>query len=317
MTLSLKQQYLELIALTKGHLQLQSKEGDKAWKMMDKETCAFFKTARPVHSHSHSNSPSTHSPILPSSPSLNLVHSSTVSLPIEPSGTMMMKPTLPAVSIRPAAKPKKVSTPSASLEKKELEPIQKRSKSIELEPMGSLEGVDLKDIRKFFEETLPSQVVLDDIPSDEEAKKIQKPLNKIIHISEVIVLSFNEVVKHRIFLENLAIAVDSSLTHAKGRSTSDSGKPRASLISAVDLEQEIGWKGVLESKGLRLIIASHQGIYAFPELMEHYREVAKRGELYLGNVRLCLLSDLSLYFKEPKLKIDLWQALREMLVSPT
>ncbi len=71
-----------------------------------------------------------------------------------------------------------------------------------------------------------------------------------------------------------------------------------------------------QSPDLRLVIASDYDLYLQPELMKVYREAPQQGKHYLNKTPLLLLSDLSLYLKEPQLKSLLWRAICNEFAAP-
>jgi hypothetical protein len=186
----------------------------------------------------------------------------------------------------------------------ELAKTAKENIPFSLEPYEVHNELDFKELRKIIKEKLPHLTLLDTIPNDTEALQKAKRWEQKTDLSQVIILSFDENTKHQSFLSNIAKALK-----IYGIS--------ANVVTASRIEQEKGWNALLETGQLQLIIASSYGLYALPELLKHYREVAKNAKYYLGKTPLLLLSDLSFYFKEPGLKSSLWKALKDLLALKT
>lgn len=113
---------------------------------------------------------------------------------------------------------------------------------------------------------------------------------------EIFILSFNETAREKVFLSNLATAISRMLLPA-------------TVLSISKLGLEKSAERLLKEKGLKGVIANHCNLQNIPELMKHYREEPSSGKHYLGNTRLLLLSDISLYMREPHLKSSLWHTL--------
>jgi len=62
-------------------------------------------------------------------------------------------------------------------------------------------------------------------------------------------------------------------------------------------------------------MTSDYGIYSLSELMKHYKEDNRHNKRFLNKVPLLLLPDVSVYLKEPLLKLSLWRSLCETLRS--
>jgi hypothetical protein len=172
-----------------------------------------------------------------------------------------------------------------------------------LEPVTKVTPVEFNDIRQLIIERFPSQKILDQIPSDKEAKKNETARSKEMTVPEVLILSFTEIPKEVAFLQNIAKAIQDRLMKT------------VQIIIASKLEQEGSWSRILGSKTLRLIIACDHGLPTVPGLMQHYREAPRHAKYYAGKVPLCLMSDISLYLNEPQLKPPLWKTIQEMLRS--
>lgn len=168
------------------------------------------------------------------------------------------------------------------------------------ESLQPISEVDLSDFKKIMKEKFPALVILDHVPGDEEAKRINSAWKQDLIPPAVLILCADENPKHRAFLFNLAKAISVCQMPAQ-------------VVFARKIEQENGWNALLKSNSLQLVIACDSSIHGLPGLMNHYREAVKQAKHYLGQVPLYLLSDLSIYWKEPRLKATLWNALRSEL----
>jgi hypothetical protein len=165
-----------------------------------------------------------------------------------------------------------------------------------LNPLNKPESTDFKEINQLLGNHFPDYVSAAAIPSDQAARQVNRAWSHGKRVLGVILLSFNEGERERIFLHNISQAISVSIISAE-------------VISAQRIEQANGWDALIKSEGLRLIIASDYAIHTLPGLMKHFKEPQKQSKHHLGAVPFLLLSDLSLYLKEPKLKPILWRAI--------
>lgn len=171
------------------------------------------------------------------------------------------------------------------------------SKMFALDPMGDTPVSHLnREFWKLFSTLFPDVNLSESIPSDAQAQKIKNNWLQEQMIPPVVLLSFQEGEKQLIFLKNIADAISLQLAPAR-------------VFSASKIEQENEWDALLKSPALQLVIASDYGLYMQPGLMKFYREIPQQGKHFLGSIPLLLLSDLSLYLKEPQLKSLLWRAI--------
>lgn len=191
-------------------------------------------------------------------------------------------PDVPESSKKPVAEK---NNPQPSVKRENLEP----------DPQ-----IDFSELKKIWQNLFPHTPLLQAIPSDEQAKKINSRWQHPAAIPGVVLLYFNENPQEKTFLTNVATAITQHLVPA-------------GLISAVKLESEKDWSNFLKQSSLRLIIAPHHHLNTLPQLAEFYHEDSARGNHTLGNIPLLLLADISLYLQEPKLKLALWQTLRQRL----
>ncbi len=201
-----------------------------------------------------------------------------------PTTTPVVAKTEPPLPASPPSAPPKIEKPA-------------NNNKFVLEPLGPAEAVDLTGIRKIAKEHV---ALIDTIPDDSEAKRVNKGWDAMIGMVDVAILSFNENAKHQAFLKNVGIAIETLGC-------------KSQLMSAQKIEQEKGWTRLLDEGKLRLVIASDYGIYTLPELLKQHREVPKQAKHFLGKIPLFLLSDIAFYLKEPSLKPSLWKALKELL----
>lgn len=201
--------------------------------------------------------------------------------------------------------PQNVSIPSQAESKPEIakqvnsvattEPEKKIKKFI-LEPITPLPPPkDYQEIGKLFAPFFPREALASEIPDDTRAQKNKNMWMEKLLPPAVIILSFQKGEEEPKFLKNIARSISLSLGPTK-------------IVSATSAEEENGWKKWLTAKDIRLIIASDYEIYLNTGLMQFYRKEAG-GRHFLHNIPLLLLSDLSLYLKNPELKPLLWRAI--------
>lgn len=306
---TLKERYSELIALTQLYM-LREYSSDQLLES-SASSFQFFKQKLKTHPLPESK------PLPPNSsfekPSLNK------NTPPPPSTPRAIDRPPPQQSPRPPLVPvqdatEKLQKASAPVEKAPILPQQAQTldtapvrpakneekppskPSFNLEPLPPPSPINFQDFREFVKTTAPSCVLHEQIPCDLHAKKMKERWKTEKEIPPVVILSFNEQKDHMALLNNIAKAITLQLAPAK-------------VISGHRLEQEKKWEEMLNSPGLRLVIASDYGLYLLPDLMKHYKESAKSARHFLKTTPLLLLSDISLYLKEPQLKPLLWRAI--------
>jgi hypothetical protein len=300
MMLSDSEEFCQLVALTQRYL--LEEYGMQDLVEVNQENCHLFKfdatisnkkvSPQPpippqVHSQPLSNQrlpiskletlPSTKSPILPESNQQYAAPSKETN-PVQTQYNVNPTPTIST---------KNISTNSPEVFLK-LEPF----------PPATIEPLD--DMKTIFIECFPNYSVLDHPPHDDEAKNVLNRWKQELTDPEIIILSFEESPQQKLFLQNIAKAIQTRFG------------PTATL-NAKKIEVDNQWSTFLNSKNLRLVIACDYALYSFNGLMAHYRE-ASGSCRYLNEKPLLLISDLSLYMKESKLKPSLWKAICEMLV---
>lgn len=168
---------------------------------------------------------------------------------------------------------------------------------LKLEQPAAAQAADFTELRKIIREKLPQVHLLDHLPDDTEAKALAAGWAKEKQAAQILILSFDEPPKHQLFLANIAKALQMFGFHAI-------------VTNGLKIENKI-----LQSKELKLIVASSAGFYNLPELQKHHREDTRQGRHYIGDQQLLLLSDIGFYLKEPGLKPSLWKALKELLTT--
>lgn len=290
MTQSLIDQYAEIIALTRLHLQQDFTLGERI--PTDTATYEFYKQyalqkkaappQQPAPQHFASASTRTPAPayLAPNTPT-----------------KAQPAPQQPMTSIAPL----QTTKPTAAPAKEKAAPAHSKAPSnhIELEPLRNAVETDLNDIHAIIVERFPKQVILSDIPSDATARSINNAWTQETQIPDILVLSFGEPHLHHAFLQNLSNAISIRIA------------PSA-LIVAEKLSQEKDWDAVLKTKNLKFVIAAGNGLQATPDLQKHYKEAQKLAKHYLGQVPLYMLSDIGNYLKNPSLKVSLWNDLCSM-----
>ena len=216
----------------------------------------------------------------------------------------------------PKIEPKTIQTPtppSLPLEKPTPEPIFKPlekiqdSKTIEKEDFRSSaalsnEILDIASMKAIFEKIFPNIPLLFTLPSDLDAKKIAsswKTKNKIAPIS---IISFGEPKEQKILLQQIATAIDVYFGSCK-------------LVEAEAIEKDKQWQSFLDSSDLKWIIICDYSLWQLSHLMSFFKENPSQQTRMLGKTPVFLLSDLSLYMKDPSLKRSLWKALCMRLSS--
>lgn len=182
------------------------------------------------------------------------------------------------------------------------EPKEKAGSIFVPELPPSAEAVDLSEIRKILTQKHPSIHFLDAIPSDSEAKKKAK-LWEQEQLSQIIILMFNEGLKHKHFLENLCMAVEVYGWNIK-------------IVNGEDVEKNKKWETVLNSKKLKLVLATNKDIERFVNLKKLYREPIESGKpCTLAGTPVLLIAEPAAYVSEPQLKPMLWKDLKELLAK--
>lgn len=214
---------------------------------------------------------------------------------IAPAAPQISRPPLP---LPPAIQEKKAEPLRPEEKRKEAPKSTATELTLELPPIPTVDTCE--NMYALFKETFPSKTIVTEIPDDAESIQKSTLWKYQKEPSPITILAFNEKPNHEAFLRNLSKAIE----HVN---------PAVDVRTALTIEASNEWEVFLKSKSLKLIIASDIGMQACPNLMKFYRETQKHAYHYLDRIPLFLLSDISFYLKEPKLKQPLWQALREIL----
>jgi hypothetical protein len=171
-----------------------------------------------------------------------------------------------------------------------------KSKSLHLEPLKAPAASVDPTLMPLMRATFLQVHWIEHIPDDRLARKKRDAWAVAQEISPVVILSFDSNPEHLAFLKNVAHAISLRLAPAQ-------------ILTAAEFEKSNQWDSLLSAPQLRLVIASDHGIYLQPGLKPHYREVSQQGKHFLQNIPLLMLSDISLYLKQPQLKSLLWRAI--------
>jgi hypothetical protein len=153
------------------------------------------------------------------------------------------------------------------------------------------------DLKTILKEKYPQIQLVDTPPDDAQAKEIANAWTVQHAAPEAAILSFDEPAHHREFLQNISLAL-----RAHGID--------AAVIPAAKIEHRSGWNELITSKQLKFVIAAAVGIESLPLLKSCCKETGKSGCGMIGERPLLLLSDIGFYFKEPALKLALWNAIK-------
>lgn len=299
-----KERYTELLALTQ--LFVLREHSPQTVHLTDPSTHAFFqKWGSPSPLKKREALPAT--PIravtLPPDPPLRPPETPPLSPPPDPIPAPIKPdpvppPTQPEPTQPPIVHHKPQQAEQTSSLKTRLEPL-----SFKLEPLPTSPVFDKRESWQLMQSLFPQLELREKIPSDALAQKMKKSWAHDQIIPPVILLSFHDQEPQLTFLKNLAQAISLRLAPAR-------------VLSAPKLEKEQQWETLFASPGLRLVITSDYELYLQPQLMRYYREVPQQGKHFLNQIPLLLLSDLTLYLKQPQLKALLWRAIcNEFAVS--
>lgn len=196
-------------------------------------------------------------------------------------------------------------TPSIEEDKKEIVPDKitlniLESKKIKRDDKPLIIEDNFSDIKNIITKISPNIQISDEILDDKLAKqKAQKYKLKSI-AANLTILAYKENEKHYKFLEKLSLALNNYFYPSK-------------LISAYVIEKENNWDIFFSENEIFLIISSDYTIFELPNLRKHYKENPSNKEKYLDNIPLFLLPDISIYLKEPSLKISLFKTLQQKI----
>lgn len=187
------------------------------------------------------------------------------------------------------------------------EPIKTTTPPVRTAPAPAEEKIPLiedsfSDLRKIWGKINPNAPLLDELPSDEIAKKLAVRWKTKNTVAAISILSYHEPPAQKALLEQIAKAINTLLEPAQ-------------IVQAEPIEKEKQWEVFLAAEPLKLTIACDYTLWQLGGLMQHYRENPTQKTRKLGSVPVFLLPDLSLYLKDPLLKRSLWKALCQTISS--
>jgi hypothetical protein len=176
------------------------------------------------------------------------------------------------------------------------------NKKIKLDEKPNIIEDNFNDIKNIVSKISPNTKICDESLDDKVAKqRAQKYKLKNI-AANLTILAYKENEMHYKFLEKISIALNNYFYPSK-------------VISAYTIEKENNWDMFLSENEIFLIIASDYTIFELPYLRKHYKENPSSKEKFLKNIPLFLLPDISMYLKEPTLKISLFKTLKQTILN--
>ncbi|MFA6119273.1 MAG: hypothetical protein WCT85_03165 [Parachlamydiales bacterium] len=176
------------------------------------------------------------------------------------------------------------------------------TKKIIRETKPSIIEDNFNDIKNVLKKIQPNLILTDEIPDDKTAKqKAQKYKFKNIS-SPITILAYKENEDYYKFLEKLSIALNIYFMPTK-------------VVSAYLIEKQNNWEAFFSENEINLIISSDYTVFELPILRKHYKENPSQQEKYLKEIPLFLLPDISIYFKEPSLKLSLFKAIEKKVTE--
>ena len=166
----------------------------------------------------------------------------------------------------------------------------------------AVEPLNFTILRSLFQKTAPQVTLVDQLPSDDSAKRKASRWKTKSQACPISVLSFGEPPAQKALLIEIVKAIDVYFGPAR-------------LVEAETIEKEKQWDSFLTSEEIKLVISCDYTLWQLKDLMSHYKEIPKEQKRMLKNTPLFLLPDLSLYLKDPLLKRSLWKALCNKLSS--
>lgn len=273
----------ELIALT----QLYLLQNEKDWVFADKSVCDYFRNyAKNLRKEVIERPASAEKVSVTQTPIKEVTER-----PSSPEKVPMAQTPTAIVSMNAEVKTDSPIEPKKTIPVESLKKDTPTKTSFALELPAKVPLPEFQDFRAFMQQKFPSQVILDKIPTFEKEKK---------PMAAVILLSFDQNPKSEAFLQSIAKAIQERFFPAE-------------VLIAQEIEKKNGWKQLLSQNTLKLILANPNQIESLPLLHAYYRENQKNATCFLGDVPLCLLSDLSLYWNQPQLKSTLWKEIQRYL----
>lgn len=306
---NLQEQYAELAALTQLYLLQEYASGDRI--MASSETYQFFKNKsleqqlKKIEQHKTEIASSlqpAHQGLTSQRPIVPAIER----VPSVPSTAYVPDPLLrkqepidpPKIeSDAPQkARVEKVPTPEKSIASEknpapEAVVVREKNseKAIALEPLTEIALLDYAELMIIFAQKFPNIQLF---PAPPLETSCVLPSAQV----DVLILLYNEEGKSLAFIQNLAKAIQLLIGPVE-------------IVRAKNIEKENRWEEIMLKKNPRLMITSYAGMQSLPNLMKKLRESPRQGQHFIDKVPLCLLSDISIYFKEPRLKQPLWQSI--------
>jgi hypothetical protein len=153
----------------------------------------------------------------------------------------------------------------------------------------------LDEMKTLFSKIAPDMPLISQIPSDLAAKQKKE-------WSDIIICTFKNSKEELHFLKDLAHALSYYFYPTE-------------VVDAAILEQKKEWDFILSLSYIKMIIASDSVLKNSPSLLKHYKQIPTQGKCFLGNTPFFPINSLALFFKNPPLKIKLWQMLVKKLQS--
>jgi hypothetical protein len=221
-----------------------------------------------------------------------------------PSLNSKTPPSIPAILENKAPLPNPPLNQSTSSLNREPPHIEKKEKPswIHEESSSPIEIPNFATLKSLFQKKIPQIPIVNEIPNDQEAKKIGYRWKTKNQVAPISVLYLSEPSPQKELLVSLTKAIDVCFGSCR-------------LISAEAIEKEKQWEAFLSSTDLKWVIVCDYTLWQLTELMRFYKELPAKKTRHLKNVPLFLLPDLSLYLKDPHLKRSLWKALCQILSS--
>lgn len=199
---------------------------------------------------------------------------------------------------RPPPKLEHKETPIAP----KIEPLKPVQESPPPAPLPKKAPSDFREVRNILSIVAPELNIIDEIPNDEIAQKIEMRWKTKNQSAPISILMFQEPNEQRALLEEISRAIDIYFGPAK-------------IVHAEKIEKDKQWGAFLSCENLKMIVVCDYTLWQLNHLLEFYKEVPANRSRVLGKVPLFLLPDLSLYLKDPELKRSLWNALKEKCAS--
>jgi hypothetical protein len=196
-------------------------------------------------------------------------------------------------SLTPARQQLAAKRTPPTAQKKEIS-SQDDSAAFSLSPLPAAAVDTFEDIKSLMKEACPHVPYIETPLDDAIAKDTQDNSTA----PSLLLLTTREGPEEQEFLSNVATVVSHYL------------KP-AQVWPAFKFEHEASWDAVLRSKELKLIIVSESSLNALPALRQQHAISASSKQHYLGPVPLFLIPNCSSFFHNPRLKAQLWNALKQ------